>query len=159
MNGEFWQLPGRKGILAASRQEGYAKKGVRRGPGVPGGSPGQPKSSQIAPGTLPRLEKAVPRGHRRPKNGEIPGKLAKLAGDRRKSAEKSAQSETSLMELKFRRKNRRSTRPGRWSTDGAGEGKEGEPFRDRTRDCCYLESRQVPCRVRRIEIASRTAAP
>ena len=90
MNGEFWQLPGRKGILAASRQEGYAKKGVRRGPGVPGGSPGHPKSVREAPGNLPRLEKAVPRGHRRPKNGEIPGKFAKLAGDRRKSAEKSA---------------------------------------------------------------------
>ena len=90
MNSEFWQLPGRKGILAASRQEGYAKKGVRRGQGVPGGSPGHPKSVREAPGNLPRLEKAVPRGHRRQKSGEIPGKFAKLAGDRRESAGKSA---------------------------------------------------------------------
>ena len=60
MNGEFWQLPGRKGILAASRQEGYAKKGVRRGPGVPGGSPGHPKSVREAPRGTQNRPKSLP---------------------------------------------------------------------------------------------------
>ena len=60
MNGEFWQLPGRKGILAASRQEGYAKKRVRRGPGVPGGSPGHPKSVREAPRGTQNRPKSLP---------------------------------------------------------------------------------------------------
>ena len=76
MNGEFWQLPGRKGMpkrgsggIRGSREAPRGILFVAAAPvGAPeigpGGSPGHPKSTEIAPGTLRRLGKAVPRGDR-----------------------------------------------------------------------------------------------
>ena len=100
MNGEFWQLPGRKGILAASRQEGYVKKGVRRGPGsreaprgtqnrpksLPGSSRGSKKRSREATGDQ-KMEKFPGNSRSWPETGE---KVPKKAPPERKRTGKSA---------------------------------------------------------------------
>ena len=174
MNGEFWQLPGRKGILAASRQEGYAKKGVRRGPGVPGGSPGHPKSVPGGSRESPEARKSGPErppetkksrnsreirevGRRPakkcrkkcPRNEKVPKKAPPEPESEKKPWAIHAQRKKNHGLYRSRSRQKGPAEGGRWSTGSRREGKEGNlpgPARDR----CCLEPRQVPGGVRRV---------